>query len=228
MDCVTYYGCPVSHFVLIAVFALGIVFPLVCVAAIYFLVFWCGIPTNIFLLSCVLCVCCAASKRHAFRSFLNGFRELLLLLLLLWGILQDLSLLHGSEMRVAMFYKYSDSCDTDSVWELILFYVLVGPSVVRGRKRKEYQSTEQCEKGREEPNKIGNDEFHFRNSCRSSQERTACHKYELRIDVRKSIQTPAVYNSWCSGPSTCSSHVRLENVKDFDHSKLLILHSTYR
>jgi len=49
-------------------------------AAIYVLVFLCGIPTNIIPLSCVFCVCCTASKRHAFRSFLNGFQELIRLL----------------------------------------------------------------------------------------------------------------------------------------------------
>ena len=39
MKCVMYYGCPIFHFVLMAVFALGTVCLLVCVAAIYFLVF---------------------------------------------------------------------------------------------------------------------------------------------------------------------------------------------
>jgi hypothetical protein len=36
-------------------------------------------------------------------------------------ILQALSLLHGSQMRGAMFYKYSDSCGTHSDCELVLF-----------------------------------------------------------------------------------------------------------
>jgi hypothetical protein len=42
---------------------------------------------------------------------LNGYQELirLLLLLLLLGILQALSLLHGSQIRGAVFYKYTDS-----------------------------------------------------------------------------------------------------------------------
>jgi hypothetical protein len=39
MNCVMYYGCPIFLFVLMAVFALGIFFLVVCIAAVYFLVF---------------------------------------------------------------------------------------------------------------------------------------------------------------------------------------------
>jgi len=55
MNCVMHYGCPIFHFVLMAAFAHGIVLFFVCVAAIYFLVFWSGNPTNIFLFCCFLC-----------------------------------------------------------------------------------------------------------------------------------------------------------------------------
>lgn len=100
-----------------------------CWFALVLFIFWCLDVEFLPTFSCcsVFFLCCVTSK-HPFRSFLNGYQEfilLLLLLLLLLGILQALSLLHGSQIRGAMFYKYSDCFWHTFRWRTSTFHFIL-------------------------------------------------------------------------------------------------------